>query len=111
MTKTMRIATVKATGDRYLVQQITIPRDGAEGRVHCWGEVIATKSSLARTREEALDQSCSTRHAGTKQFLRSAVDVSDEVVVTTRLGHELLAQARRNMSNVTGVSQSFRRAR
>lgn len=105
----MRIATVKATGERYLVQSMSIPKSGEEARVHCWGDVVAVKAARARTFEEALDKPTSTRHEASRTFLRSAVDISDEIVVTYLLALELLAQT----SSKTGrsVSSSRRRAR
>lgn len=106
----MRIATVKATGDRYLIQKLDIPRTG-EGRVHCWGEVVGFKTSARSSRTECLSAPASTRHAASRTFVRSAVDVSEDVVVTGSLAAELIQQMQRNSAQPTTVSSSFRRAR
>lgn len=102
MTKT-RIATVKATGDRYLVQRMSIDTDPRLSRVYCWGEVMGMKTSAARTEAEALAKGASTTHAASKTFLRDAVDVV-EIEVTGAVARELMQQTRRNVPGVVGVS-------
>lgn len=78
MSKTIRIATVKATGVRYIVQQLSIPKPGEVGRVHCWGEVVAHRGG-------------ETRHSGNKTFLADAVTVT-EVAKTHALVEGLFQQ-------------------
>lgn len=78
MTK-VRVATVKATDDRYLVLRLYLPRDANEpAKVYCWGEV--TKAKGLRT-----------THGPSKTYLRSEVEV-DEVEKTEELVHRLWMQ-------------------
>ena len=63
-TKSIRLATHNVTGSRYLVQQISLGKTPAEDRVHCWGEVASANW-------------LSTRHEGSKSFLRSEVTVTE----------------------------------
>ena len=63
-TKSIRLATHNVTGSRYLVQQISLGKTPAEDRVHCWGEVAEANW-------------LSTRHEGSKSFLRSEVTVTE----------------------------------
>lgn len=98
MSNTIRIATVTATGARYVVQQISIPKRGEVGRVHCWGEVT---SFSART---------GTKHAGSKAFLASAVTVV-EVPFSAKLMEELFDQyitSLRAKGNVVTASRNGR---
>lgn len=60
---TIRLATVKATGKRYVVQQMDLRR--ATPVVHCWGEVSSFR--LPGT----------TKHRGSKTFILEAVDVTE----------------------------------
>lgn len=92
----MRIATVKATGDRYLVQRLEIPTSG-EGRCHVWGEVTGFHTARAATRDLAMARTASTKHQASKTFPRGAVDVSEEVEITGNLAQGLLDQAARNL--------------
>ena len=40
----VRVATVKATGERYLVSGLHLPRDPRQARkAFCWGEVVGIK--------------------------------------------------------------------
>lgn len=105
MTK-QRIATVKATGDRYIVQRLDI---GEKIVVRCWGEVTSYKTGLGRTHAERKATGASTKHAASKAFVRDAVDIA-EVEVTGFVAEELLAQAARNMPNVRGTSSRTVRA-
>lgn len=98
-----RIATVKATGDRYIVQRMSIGSDDASTRVHVWGEVTSYKTGRGYTREERLATGASTRHADSKTFVRSAVDIA-EVDVTGHVAEELMQQAAKNLKNVRGIS-------
>lgn len=43
---TVRLARVKATGKRYVVQQISFGE--AESTVHCWGDVVSFKGLSAK---------------------------------------------------------------
>lgn len=73
---TKRIATVKATGKKYVVRHIDF--SGPTPIVRCWGEVIST------TRK-------ANRHDEHKSFHRDEVDVST-VEWTPELHNELLRQ-------------------
>lgn len=98
-----RIATVKATGDRYVVQRMAIGKSDADTFVHVWGEVMSYKTGAGRTREEQLATGASTKHGPGKKFLRAAVEIA-EVELTGAVAEELLKQAARNLSNVRGIS-------
>lgn len=97
-----RIATVKATGDRYIVQRLSIGATDAQTRVYVWGEVLSFKTGRGHTRVEQLATSASTKHGPSKAFTRDAVDIA-EVDVTGNVAEELLKQATRNVSNVRGI--------
>ncbi len=84
MTNTKRIATVKATGDRYIVQQL----DMRTGKVHCWGELTAYRG-------------LSTKHGPSITFDRADVDVA-ESMWTQVLVNVLFAQAQRNADAMHG---------
>lgn len=79
----IRIATVKATGERYVVQQI----DFRSNKVHCWGELISFSG-------ERGGSAFRKTHAGSKAFLADAVTVT-EVEQSEALVKELFAQAKR----------------
>jgi hypothetical protein len=102
-----RIATVKATGDRYIVQRMSIGSDESSTRVFVWGEVTSYKTGRGYSDEERLATGASTKHADSKVFVRSAVDI-EEVEVTGHFAQKLMAQAMRNLKNVRGVSSSRR---
>lgn len=93
-----RIATVKATGDRYLVVRM----DLRTNKVYTWGEVYSFKTGRGHTRAEQFATGASTTHGPGKVFLRDAVELS-EVDVTGAVAEELLAQTRRNDARVIGV--------
>lgn len=59
----IRIATVRATGDRYIVQRLTIPTTGP-ALVHCWGEVMRYTG-------------LKTQHGVSRTFTAAEVDVVD----------------------------------
>lgn len=105
---TQRIATVKATGDRYIVQRMSIGKTPAESRVYVWGEVTGMKTGRAYTDAERLATGASTTHAASKAFTRDAVDIA-EVDVTGHVAQELLAQGARNMKATRIVSSRRRK--
>lgn len=76
---TVRVATVKATGRKYIVQYI----DFQTNKVHCWGEVFVTSERKG------------TKHDGTKAFILSAVDVQNDVPFNDKLMGELFEQTRK----------------
>jgi hypothetical protein len=88
---TVRIATVTASGARYVLDRIT------GGKAYCWGEVVALARSGRRT------------HArGGKAFLESAVTVA-----TVEDSYDLSAALLREYSARSGVpvmTESQRRA-
>lgn len=85
---TQRIATVTATGDKFLVQQLNIGND----RAYCWGQCVAFHSAPVRRGEDPQKALASTTHeAGGKTFLLSAVTIV-EVEVTVALATELMRQ-------------------
>lgn len=104
----MRIATVKATGDRYLVQRLDLPVGGV-AKVHCWGEVVGFKTAARRSRDEALTAPAKTTHAPSKTFLRDAVEIGEDVTVTGTVAAELMRQMQRNTPRPVAVRSSFRR--
>ncbi len=61
MNRLVRIATIKKTGKKYLVQFI----DFRANKVVCWGEVVTFSGT-------------GTRHEGTKAYLLEAVEVGSE---------------------------------
>lgn len=73
-----RIATVKATGKKYVVQQL----DFRTNQAHCWGELMSfdTKKNF-RTFEGAL------------KFPIEAVTITKDVVLTQAILDELFAQS------------------
>ena len=75
---TVRVATVKATGKRYIVQQV----DFRAEKVHCWGEVVVTSERKG------------TKHEGTKAFILSAVDIQNDVPFDDKLMRELFEQTK-----------------
>ena len=80
----VRIATVQATGDRYLVSRLYLPTVTTEpAKAFCWGEVESTKGR-------------STKHGERKVFLLDAVEV-DEVVKDEELVHQLWMQGIRKL--------------
>jgi len=79
MKRKQRIATVKATGDRYMVDRL----DFEQNLVRCWGEVS----------EAWTDR---TGHQGKKKFPMDEVEVS-EVEITSELKKELFAQYVRSL--------------
>lgn len=94
MSTTKRIATVKATGKKYLVQQVSF---GTPAKVHVWGEVIRSKG-------------LGTTHETPKAFLLDAVEIA-EVPWTHALVAELFKQgcdAKREAGHVLTVSRSGR---
>lgn len=96
MTTKMRIATVKSTGDIYLVQQMHVNSDPKLNRVHCWGEVVSYKTSRATTRAKSMELGASTKHSASKIFFRDAVEIS-EIVITGHVAQKLLDQAEKNL--------------
>jgi len=81
--KPIRLATVNATGHRYIVIALDLERD----RVQCWGEV---ESLTAR------GGAVTTRHDGTRSFARSDVSLSN-ATKTPELMLELHEQARNGL--------------
>ncbi len=75
MTRLCRVATVKATGKKYLVQFI----DFRANKVVCWGELVTFRG-------------LGTRHDGTKAFLLEFVEISPEMPKTDALVSELMEQ-------------------
>jgi hypothetical protein len=75
MSRLCRVATVKATGKKYLVSYV----DFRANKVVCWGE-LATFRGLG------------TRHEGTKAFLLEFVEISAEMPKTEALVTELMNQ-------------------
>ena len=71
----VRIATVTATGHKYIIQQIEFSKTP---KVHCWGEVCGLKN-------------LSATHEGSKTFLKSEVTIS-EVERTQYLMNTLFQQ-------------------
>lgn len=103
MSEPIRVATVKATGRKYIVQSLDMPRSRAgdiideQIKVYCWGEVI---------RYRGLE----SKHQGIKCFLRSGVDIA-EVPKTEWLLKELFIQMldeRRERGTVIVASKSGR---
>lgn len=68
MNRLCRVATVKATGKKYLVQFI----DFRANKVVCWGEVVTFRGT-------------GTRHDGTKAFLLEFVEIGSEEPKTQAL--------------------------
>ena len=80
--KMERIATVKATGKKYIVQQL----DFRTGRCHCWGELMDfefRKNVLVKHKYEAGNS-----------FPLEAVSISNDVALSPDLMSELFAQAK-----------------
>ena len=76
----LRIATVKATGRRFVVDRVDLPRDGSPATVFCFGEITQAR--------EARNGGASFTYRGFKKFLRDAVDIA-EVVFTWQFCREL----------------------
>lgn len=75
----VRIATVKATGLRYIVSRMYFPKNPNEkAKAYCWGEVVAYRGTQAK-------------HEKSKIFIAEAVDVV-EVERTEALMLELFEQ-------------------
>lgn len=72
-----RIATVNATGQRYIVQRLYLPLTG-EKKCFCWGEVTSYRG-------------LASKHGISKTFLLSAVTVAP-AVKTTALLESLFSQ-------------------
>jgi hypothetical protein len=72
-----RIATVKSSGHRYLIQRMSF--EGSP-KVHCWGEIHGYTHSGSKT-----------KHGESKTFLKSAVEIS-ESPKTFDLIHDLFLQ-------------------
>lgn len=103
-----RIATVKATGDKYIVQRMSIGKTEAESRVYVWGEVLSYKTGRGYTDAERLATGASTKHASSKAFTRDAVTI-EEVDVTGHVAQALLVQGARNMQATRIVSSRRRK--
>lgn len=78
--KKIRIATVKASGDRYVVQQV----DFRTEKVHVWGEVTSCKN-------------LSMKHAGSLHFFVHDVTIT-EVDRTQELVFQLFDQNARKVA-------------
>lgn len=76
-TTTCRLATVRATGRRYIVARLHLPA-GGPARVQCWGEVTRAHG-------------CRTTHGATLVFDRADVDIAD-AEKTPALVHALFLQ-------------------
>lgn len=88
----VRLATVKATGRRYVVQQLTVPTIlGQPTIVRCWGEVVGYKGTVAKPGQDPAELGASTSHSTSVAFTRDAVDITD-VKMTGTLTHELFRQ-------------------
>ena len=72
-----RIATVKRTGERFLVQQLVL----ATGMVHCWGDVLSYRGTSPKFTESRI-------------FRRDDVNITDSVI-TPPLLSELIHQTRK----------------
>lgn len=70
-----RIATVKATGKRYIVQFI----DFRANKVVCWGELTSHRG-------------LSSKHEGTKAFMLDFVEIAPEAPKTEALMAQLFQQ-------------------
>jgi hypothetical protein len=103
-----RVATVRATGDRYIVQRMTIGGNAAGSFVHCWGEVVGLKTGRGNTDAERLATGSRTTHQGSKTFVRDAVDIV-EIDVTGHVARELFAQGIRNLKHTGRVLATRRR--
>lgn len=81
MSKPIRIATVKATGERYVVINIDFQQD----IVHCWGETHRVHSR---------GQAVRTRHEGKRRFPLLDVDIKTvSRAQYAEIAHELFQQA------------------
>ena len=72
MSNTVRLATVKATGSRYVVSRLVIASPRQAGRVFCWGEVTAVNGR-------------SMQHGASKTFASEAVVVAEVERTTAEL--------------------------
>ena len=89
--KDMRLATVKATGDRYVVIHFNI----RAGKVTCMGECISFRTTRQHTLEAQLANGASTKHEARKTFAIADVTLAASSM-TGRLAKELLEQTKRN---------------
>lgn len=107
MTNEIRIATVKANGRRYIVQQI----DFRAEKVHTWGEVASFRNGRSR-------------HDGTKCFKLDAVEITteiksfgllsdlfDQMVETRRDAGHRIRRTRGGNAIDEGYSDSYKKAR
>jgi len=76
----LRIATVKATGRRFVVDRIDLPRDDSPAKVYCLGDIVKSK--------ETRNGGASFTYKGFRRFLRDAVDIT-EVVFTFEVCRDL----------------------
>ena len=74
----VRIATVKATGERFIVQRLYIAADAKDSKCFTWGQLTSYKG-------------LASKHAPSKTFLLSAVEIK-EVRKTPALLAELMEQ-------------------
>lgn len=99
-TKTIRIATVTATGNRYIVQQLSLGKTPEGDRVHCWGEVVSIKG-------------LSTKHSASKTFPRGEVEIAElpsSFSLLEDLWHQNIRELRARGAHVT-VSRTGRTAK
>lgn len=101
----MRIATVKATGERYLVQRIG-DIGTPKARVFTWGEVVSFQTGRGNTDAERFATKASTKHGPSKEFAMDAVTL-EEIEVTGHVARSLISQMTRN----TGLAVRTRRGR
>ena len=87
-TDTLRLATVTATGRRYIVNFIDF--NGARGRgvVHCWGEVVKVRPKTRRGQFVGMVRV----HGEAKKFVLDKVEIS-EVPNTNELSESLFWEA------------------
>lgn len=74
-----RIATVKKTGSRYIVQQL----DFRTGKCYCWGELMG------------FDTKKGSKHESSLSFPIEQVSIQNDVVVDLKLYDELFEQSKR----------------
>jgi hypothetical protein len=79
--KQERIATVKATGEKYVVQQM----DLRTNKVHTWGELMRFDTSGRQA----------TLFEGVKSFPLEAVTITKDVFLTLDVLNELFEQSKR----------------
>ena len=87
MNRLVRIATVKATGKKYIVQFI----DFRANKAVCWGEVVTFRGT-------------GTRHEGTKAWLLEAVEIGAEEpktqAIVSCLFDQMIASKREEGHNI-----------